>query len=510
MQEGISRGAELVVIDPRRTGMARKAAHWLPVRVGTDIALANAMAYVIIAEGLYHREFVANHTLHFDALREKVRSYTPEYAEQITGVPAEDIRTVARKYARAERAILTWTLGVTEHHTGTETVFALVNLALLTGHVGRWGSSLHPLRGQNNVQGSGDMGALPDRLPGGFYVENEEHRRRFEELWGRPIPPERGHHVPGMLDAIERGEIRGMYVIGENPVRSEANSDRVARLLNRLEFLVVQDLFLTATARHADVVLPAAASWIETDGTFTSGERRIQRVRKGKNPPGEARDDLEILNDIAVRLDPRWEVKDARQVWEEIRQASPMHRGITYERLDREGGIQYPCYDENHPGTRVLHTRLWEDPEARVPFTPVDYRPPVEEPDEEYPLMLTTGRRLKFYNTGMLEDQPKTLAELDDGLEMHPSDVRRLGLRNGQWVKVSSRRGSLVVRVRETEDIRPGTVFLSFTYPEILPVNRLTINAVDPLSGATEFKAAAVRVEPAGAEDLAAAGMPAG
>ena len=507
MQEAIARGAELVVIDPRRIGMVRKATHWLPVRVGTDIALANAMAHVIIEEGLYHREFVAGSTLNFDALREKVRRYTPEYAARITGVPADDIRTVARKYARARRAMLTWTLGVTEHHNGTDTVYALINLALLTGHVGRWGSSLMPLRGQNNVQGSGDMGALPDKLPGGFYVENEEHRRRFEELWGRPIPAQKGHHVIGMLHAIERGEIRGMYIIGENPVRAEANSDRVARLLEQLEFLVVQDLFLTATARYADVVLPAAASWIETDGTFTNGERRIQRVRRGKNPPGEARPDLEILNDIAARLDPGWQVKDAREVWEEIRQAVPMFRGITYERLDREGGIQYPCYAEDQPGTRFLHARLWEDPEAKVPFTPVDYQPPKEQPDEEYPFILTTGRRLKYYNTGVLDEQPASLAELDDGLEMHPEDVARLGLRDGQWVRVSSRRGSLVVRVRATEDVQPGTVFLCFSYPEILPVNRLTLDAEDPKTGTTEFKAAAVRVGPARPEDLAEVGI---
>jgi len=509
MQEGLARGAELVVIDPRRIGMARRAAHYLPVRVGTDIALANAMAHVIITEGLYHRDFVAGSTENFEAYRQVVMAYPPERAEEITGVPAEDIRTVARKYARAQRASLNWTLGVTEHHNGTDTVFALINLALLTGHVGRWGSSLNPLRGQNNVQGGGDMGALPDKLPGGFYVENEEHRRRFEELWGRPIPPKRGHHVTGMFRAIEQGEIRGMYIIGENPARSEANSDRIEALLDRLEFLVVQDLFLTATAEHADVVLPAAASWIETDGTFTSGERRIQRVRKGLEPPGEARDDLEILNDIASRLDPGWKRMDAREVWEEIRRASPIHAGITYERLDREGGIQYPCWDENHPGTRVLHTRLWEDPDARAPFTPVEYRPPLEQPDEEYPLLLTTGRRLKYYNTGLQDEQPETLEDLQDGLEMHPDDARRLGLEDGQWVTVRSRRGSLVTRLMVTEDIRPGVVFLCYSYPEVLPVNRLTLDAYDPVSGVTEFKAAAVRVEPAEAADGGAPAAPA-
>jgi len=298
-----------------------------------------------------------------------------------------------------------------------------------------------------------------------------------------------------MFRAIEQGEIRGMYIVGENPARSEANTARIESLLERLEFLVVQDLFLTATAEHADVVLPAATSWIETDGTFTSGERRIQRVRKGLNPPGEARDDLEILNTVAARLDPAWQRLDAREVWEEIRRASPIHAGITYERLDREGGIQYPCYDEDHPGTRDLHTRLWEDPDARAPFTPVEHRPPLEQPDAEYPLLLTTGRRLKYYNTGLQDEQPATLAELQDGLEMHPDDARRLGLADGQWVTVTSRRGSLVVRLLVTEEIQPGLVFLCYSYPELVPVNRLMLDAYDPVSGVTEFKAAAVRVE---------------
>jgi formate dehydrogenase major subunit len=332
--------------------------------------------------------------------------YTLDRAERDTGVPAGLIRQLAHDSARADRAQICWTLGITEHHNAADNVFALINLALLTGHVGRYGSGLVPLRGQNNVQGGGDMGAIPNKLTGFQDVETDlAARARFEAVYGTPIPARKGWHLSQMFEAMEDGELTSCYVIGENPLRSEADTGRARKLLSGLEHFVVQDIFLTDTAKLAHVVLPATATWCEAEGTVTNSERRVQRVRKAIEPPAGARDDIEIICEIARRLGTDWGQPSAEDLWNELRTLSPMHTGMSYRRLEELGGIQWPCPDEEHPGTLFLHARLWEQDPARrgpaAPFTPVEQEDPLDELSAEFPLRLTTGRRLDSYNTGV-------------------------------------------------------------------------------------------------------------
>src|SRR6059036_3298471 len=339
----------------RRTSSVQWADMWAGLDVGTDIALANAIGREIIAAGLEHREFIENATTGFDEYRRSVEPYTLEHVERETGVPAHVIRDMAHTYARAHRAMICWTLGITEHHNAVDNVLALINLALLTGKVGRYGCGLNPLRGQNNVQGGGDMGAIPNRLPGFQDVEDPEKRAPFEREWGVAINPKRGYHLSQMFEAMEHGEMKAIYIVGENPARSEADQTRAVRLLSGLEHLVVQDIFLTQTAELAHVVLPAAAGWAESEGTVTNSERRVQRVRRALEPPPGARDDIDIIGELARRLGADFGHPTAEQVWDECRSLSPMHAGMRYSRLDELGGIQWPCPDESHPGTQFLH-----------------------------------------------------------------------------------------------------------------------------------------------------------
>ncbi len=494
---GINNGARMITIDPRRTASAEWADLWLGLDVGSDIALANAMGREIIAAGLANREFIDRATTGFDAYRAKVESYTLEYAERETGVPAAAIREAAHAYAKAPRAQLCWTLGITEHHNAVDNVLALISLALLTGHVGRYGSGINPLRGQNNVQGGGDMGALPDRLPGFQHVENDELRARFDATWGVAVPPAHGWHLSGMFDAMERGELQALYVIGENPAQSEADQHRTIHLLSTREFLVVQDIFLTRTAELADVVLPAAASWAESEGTVTNSERRVQRVRKALDPPGEARDELEILFDLARRMGHDWGEPRAERVWDEVRSLAPAFAGMSYRRLDELGGIQWPCYDENHPGEMFLHSRLWENPVPgnRAPFVPVDHDPPVDRLDDDFPIRLTTGRRLDGYNTGVQSSMLRSPTRRGGSLDLSPEDALTLGVAAGDIVRIVSRRGAVEAPVRLVESLRPGLAFMAFHFPDDVPVNVLTIDATDPKSGTSEFKATAIRIE---------------
>ncbi len=393
--------------------------------------------------------------------------------------------------------MICWTLGITEHHNAVDNVLALISLALLTGHVGRYGSGLNPLRGQNNVQGGGDMGALPDRLPGFQYVERDELRAPFERAWGAPIPAKRGWHLSGMFDAMERGELTALYVIGENPVQSEADQHRTRRLLEGLEFLVVQDIFLTATGEIADVVLPAAAGWAESEGTVTNSERRVQRVRRALEPPGEARDDLAIIFELARRLGHDWGEPEAERVWNELRSLSPVHAGMSYARLEAEGGLQWPCYSEDHPGELFLHSRLWEDPVpgSRAPFIPVDHDPPVDRLDDEFPIRLTTGRRLDSYNTGVQSGGYPSPLRRGETLDISPEDAELYGLAEGERVRVVSRRGAVEVAVRIDETLRPGLTFMTLHFQDDVATNLLTIDATDPKSGTAEFKATAIRIE---------------
>ena len=498
--KGIRRGARLYVVDPRRTSSAQWADAWLGIEVGSDISLANAIAREIIEAGLVNEEFVRRATSGFEAYAEAVQPYTLERAEGDTGVPAELIRRLAHDYARADRAQLCWTLGITEHHNAADNVFALINLSLLTGHVGRYGSGLVPLRGQNNVQGGGDMGAIPNKLTGFQDIETDlDARARFEAVYGVPLPPKRGWHLSQMFDAMEAGELTSAYIIGENPLRSEADTGRASKLLEGLEHLVVQDMFLTDTARVANVVLPATATWCEAEGTVTSSERRVQRVRKALEPPPGTRDDIEIICELARRLGSDWGAPSAEAVWNELRALSPMHGGMTYRRLEELGGIQWPCPDEQHPGELFLHARLWEEDPAKrgapAPFTAVEQDPPLDELSPEFPIRLTTGRRLDSFNTGVQSGHYATPIRRPETLNLAPEDAARLCLAENEVARVSSRRGSLEAPVHVDQSLRPGLAFMTLHFPDQVATNVLTLDAWDPKSGTAEFKATAIRVD---------------
>jgi len=506
--KGLRNGARMYAIDPRRTSSAQWADAWLGIDVGSDVSLANAIANEIIEAGLVNEEFVRRATTGFEAYAASVKPYTLERAERDTGVPGELIRQVAHDYARAGRAQICWTLGITEHHNAADNVFALINLALLTGHVGRYGSGVVPLRGQNNVQGGGDMGAIPNKLTGFQDVaNNHEARARFEAAYGVTIPAKAGWHLSLMFEAMERGELTACYIIGENPLRSEADTGRARKLLSGLETLVVQDMFLTDTAEVADVVLPATATWCEAEGTVTSSERRVQRVRKALEPPPGVRDDIEIICEIARRLGTDWGNPSAEDLWNELRTLSPMHAGMSYRRLEELRGIQWPCYDDQHPGELFLHARLWEEDPAKrgapAPFTPVEQDPPVDELSAEFPIRLTTGRRLDSFNTGVQSGQYATPIRRPETINLSPEDASRLGLAEGERVRVSSRRGSVEAPVHVDETLRAGLAFMTLHFPEQVETNVLTLDAWDPKSGTAEFKATAIRVDKLGSATVA-------
>jgi predicted molibdopterin-dependent oxidoreductase YjgC len=496
--KGVHRGARLYAVDPRRTPSAQWADTWLGLNVGSDIALANAMARVIITEGKVNRDFVARATTGFEAYRASVEPYTLEYAERVTGVPGDVIREAALTYAGAGRAVICWTLGITEHHNATDNVLALINLSLLTGHVGRYGSGLSPLRGQNNVQGGGDMGALPNKLVGFQDPLNPEIKARFEAAWQIALPDHYGWNVTQMFEAMDRGDLTGLFVIGENPAQSEADQHHMQALLEDLEHMVVQDIFLTETGKLADVVLPAVASWCEGEGTVTNSERRVQRVRPALTPPGDARDELWIVSQLARRMGHDWGSPTPEAAWNEVRALAPhMFGGMSYERLERMGGLQWPCPDESHPGSLFLHGRLWDEPRGGplAPFSPVEYEPPVEMPDHDYPFQLTTGRRLDSYNTGVQTAGYTSPLRRREALDLSPEDAATLGLSEGDMVRVTSRRGSIEAPVHVEPGVRPGLVFMTPHNQDDVRVNALTIDATDPRSGTAEFKACAVRVE---------------
>ena len=490
----------MYAVDPRRTSSAQWADAWLGILVGSDISLANAIGNEIIRAGLVNEAFIKRATTGFDTYAEVVREYPLERAEHDTGVPASLIRQLAHDYARADRAQICWTLGITEHHNAADNVFALINLSLLTGHVGRYGSGLVPLRGQNNVQGGGDMGAIPNKLTGFQDLETDTAARaKFEQAYGVALPARRGKHLSQMFEAMEDGELTACYIIGENPLRSEADTGRARKLLEGLQHLVVQDMFLTDTAAAADVVLPATATWCEAEGTVTSSERRVQRVRKALDPPPGVRDDIEIICELARRLGTDWGQPTAEDLWNELRTLSPMHAGMSYQRLEELGGIRWPCYDENHPGEMFLHARLWEeDPVKRgnpAPFTAVRQEDPVDELSEEFPIRLTTGRRLDSFNTGVQSGHYETPIRRPETLDLSPEDAARLGCAEGEVVVVSSRRGSLEAPVHIDTQLRAGLAFMTLHFPEQVETNVLTLDAWDPKSGTAEFKATAIRVD---------------
>lgn len=496
---GIRNGARMHAVDPRRTSTAEWAESWLGLNVGTDIPLAHAIGREIIHAGLVNHAFVDRATTGYEDYVALVEPWTLTAAEKVTGVPAAAIRDLAHAYATAERAQLCWTLGITEHHNGTDNVRALINLSLLTGHVGRYGSGVQPLRGQNNVQGGGDMGAIPNKLPGFQDILDPPSRQKFERSWDTVIQPRYGKTLTEMFEAMETGELRAVYCIGENPAQSEADSDQAVRRLAALDHLVVQDIFLTKTAEMADVVLPATAGWAETDGTTTNSERRVQRVRAALVPPGEAREDIDIICAMAGRLGHDWKFEDAEAVWDELRSLSPDHFGMTYERLAEHQGLQWPCPDMEKLPSSFLHARLWEtDPVRRgaaAPFGLVQHDPPVDLTDESYPLRLTTGRRLDSYNTGVQSGSYASPLRRGEYIELCPEDAEAYGVAVGEEVRVSSRRGSVTAPVWIDTGLRPGLAFMTMHFPDEVDTNQLTIEANCPIAGTAEFKASAVRIE---------------
>jgi predicted molibdopterin-dependent oxidoreductase YjgC len=499
--KAVHRGAKLIVVDPRRTASAEWGDLWLGIDVGTDIALSNAIAREIVVNDLQHHAFVEGATLGFHEYVDSIMDWTLERGEAVTGVPAGVIREVAHAFAKADRAMICWTLGITEHHNAVDNVLSLINLSLLTGHVGAYGSGVNPLRGQNNVQGGGDMGAIPNKLPGFQDIEKDDlAREKFERAWGRAIMPTYGWHLTNMFEAMGRGDLTAVYCIGENPASSEADKEHAVELLRGLDTLIVQDIFMTKTAELADVVFPASNSAFESDGTVTNSERRVQRTRRALDPPGNAKDDIWIINQLAIRLGASWGEVTPEAAWDELRSLSPMHAGMSYARLEELGGIQWPCPDETHPGTQYLHARLWEfdDPEAqgpKAPFSIVIDDPPVDELDDDFPLRLTTGRRLDSYNTGVQTGAYTSPLRRGETIDVSPEDAERLGLAEQECVVVSSRRGSVEVPVHVDEALRPGLVFMTFHFPDQVDTNVLTIEATDPKSGTAEFKAAAVRID---------------
>ena len=507
--KGIRNGAKLIVVDPRRTETAQWADLWCGLNVGTDIALSNTIAREIIHSGLANRAFIEGSTSEYDAYAASVEAWTLARGSAVTGVPAEAIRDLAHTYARADRAQLCWTLGITEHHNGVDNVLALINLALLCGHVGRFGAGLNPLRGQNNVQGGGDMGAIPNRMPGFQDILDASVRAKYDRAWslvgtGNEIQDRSGWHLTAMFEAMGRGELRSLYVIGENPAQSEADKGHAVALLEGLDHMVVQDIFLTRTAELADVVLPGSASWCESEGTVTNSERRVQRCRKALNPPGDARDDIEIIVALAAKMGHHWSYGStprevAENVWDEMRALSPMHYGMSYARLEDHDGIQWPCPSHDRIEPSYLHGRLWAtDPAERgrlAPFSIVIDDPPVDTLTDEFPLRLTTGRRLDSYNTGVQSGGFASPLRFGETIDVSPEDARALAIVDGEIVSVASRRGAVEAPVRIDASLRPGLVFMTFHFPEQVDVNVLTIEANDPKSGTAEFKASAVRID---------------
>mgnify|MGYP001593588278 CR=1 FL=1 len=491
-----ARQTKLILIDPRRIELAQFAHLHLRHIPGSDVALINAMANVILAEGLENQAFVAARTEGFEVFRQSVQEWSPDRAAAVCGVPPELIVEAARLYAGAKAASIFWAMGITQHTTGTDNVKALSNLALLCGHVGRPGTGLNPLRGQNNVQGACDMGGLPNVFPGYQPVTSEEARRKFADGWGVSydrLSSTVGLMVTQMMDAVLDGRVRAIYILGENPMLSDPNLHHVEQALRQVEFLAVQDIFLNETAQMADLVLPGV-SFAEKEGTFTNTERRVQRVRKALEPPGEARPDWAVLSDLAGRMGAPWGYRSASEVFDEMARLTPSYAGMSHARLEA-GGLQWPCPSPDHPGTQILHAQKFS--RGLGLFSPVAYRPPAEEPDEAYPLILSTGRVLFHWHGGTLTRRSPGLDSLapQAEVEIHPQDASRLGIADGQTVRVRSRRGQLVAAARITQRSPAGTVFMTFHYAEAA-ANLLTSSAVDPIAGIPEYKVSAVWVEP--------------
>jgi formate dehydrogenase major subunit len=490
-------GAKLIVIDPRRIELSKYATINLQLRPGTDVALLNAMANVIVTEGLYDGEFIAKRVDGFEEFRRHISKYTPEYAQEVTGVDAELIREAARLYTTNKPSMTFWSLGITEHFQGTEAVYSLINLALITGNVGRPGAGLVPLRGQNNVQAGTIMGAHPKKLVGGVPITSPEHRKKFEDVWGCKLPEKPGLDGIEIIDAAERGGLKALIIFGEDTLASYPNKNRVEKALSNLELVVQVDMYLNETSKVAHVFLPAASAY-EKDGTFTNGDRHIQRVRKVVDPPGEARPDWEIIVTLAkaLRLNDKFNYKSPEDVWNEIRNLWPSVYGITYEKLDKVGGIPYPAPTLDSSGTKILHVGKFTIGE-RARLKLVDYVPSPEQPSPDYPFMLITGRVIYQYNMGtMTRRTPNMALHNTDYIEINSVDARKLGINDGDEVRIISKYGQTEAKAVINDDVPPGVVFATIHHPSVL-INRVVGNVVDRIVHTPEYKLTAVKIEKA-------------
>ena len=490
------KGTKLIVVDPRRIKITRYADIWLRQNLGTDVAWINGMINVIIQENLYAKEYVASRTVGFEEVKKLVEKFTPEFVEEITGIPARELVEAARLYAGAERGSILYCMGITQHTTGTDNVKSLANLAMLCGNLGIEGGGVNPLRGQNNVQGACDFGGLPDVYSGYQKVIDPAARQKMEQAWGvDDLPDQPGMKVTHMIPAAHDGKLKALYIIGENPLVSDPDLNHCEKSIENLDFLVVQDLFLTETARLADVVLPSAC-YAEKDGTFTNSERRVQRVRKAVDPPGQARNDWKIICDIAGRMNYPMDYENSRQIMEEISRVTPSYAGITYDRIEYEG-IHWPCPTAEHPGTPILHREQFTCGKGN--FSAIDYIPPAETADDEYPMYLTTGRLLYQYHTGTMTMKTGGLNEIapDCFVEISSQDAGKYEMQDGSMVEIASRRGNIQARIKVSNKAVSGTVFLPFHYA-MAAANRLTNAALDPISGIPEYKVCAVKLTKTG------------
>ena len=494
MKNAARNGVKLIVADPRRGELARHATHYLQFKADTDVALLNAMIHAIIDEGLVNAAFVKDRTSGFEALKENAKNYAPEKMAPVCGIPAQTIREVARLFATSKGSMILWGMGISQHVHGTDNARCLIALTLMTGQIGRPGTGLHPLRGQNNVQGASDSGLIPMMYPDYQRVDNPEANRRFEALWGRPLEKKPGLTVVEVIRAADAGQVRGMYIMGENPAMSDPDADHARAAMAKLEHLVVQDIFLTETCYLADVVLPATA-WPEKDGTVTNTDRMVQLGRKAIEPPGEARPDLWLINEIARRMGLDWDYAHPRQVFDEMRRGMNSIAGITWDRLERDSCVVYPCENEGDPGLPVVFTEVFPTATGRAKFVPADLIPADERPDADYPVILITGRQLEHWHTGAMTRRAGVLDALEPEpvCSIHPLDLAALKARPGDVITVASRRGSISLYARVDEGTPRGAVFIPFAFYEAA-ANVLTNPKLDPFGKIPEFKYCAVRV----------------
>lgn len=493
VNKAIRNGARLIIGDPRRIELVKHAEVWLNLRPGTNIALINGLLHIILKEGWENREFISNRTEGFEKVRASVKSYTPARVEKITGVSRDRLHQAARLYAMADKAMILYGLGVTEHATGTENAMAIANLCLACGQIGRPSTGIMALRGQNNVQGASDMGPAPNVLAGYQQVGNPDVRAKFEQAWNASIPADPGLKSLEMLDASRKGAFKGLYILGEDPAHTDANLNEVWEALSQLEFLVVHDIFPTETTRFAHVILPGA-SFAEKDGTFTNGERRVQRIRKAIEPlSGKA--DWQVICEIASRMGNPMHYEHPSQIMDEIASLTPIYGGISYSRLEKEG-LQWPCPAKDHPGTATLYTELFSRPGGLAQFMPLDHTGSGEDLDPEYPLALITGRRREHYNSGSMTRRIAGIMHFfpEELLEINAGDASDLNVRDGEMVRVASRRGSIEVKAKITDRSQKGIVFLAFHHRNAL-TNKLTSGVRDPITGTPEYKFSAVRIE---------------